>query len=292
MRPRAPFLILIALLVTSVAFAQFRRRSSRDRNTADPRAEQLRGNTEPTPAWKNDTGFEKDVFTFVRIRYGTANRLRSNGIWFGSDRWSIDYPDADLNFAYRLQQMTSIKVDPNGKVLEIGDPELFRYPWIYIVEPGDLVFADEEVPILRRYLLNGGFLMVDDFWGDDEWENFAEQIARVFPDRPIFDIPRTHPIFHCVFPLPEDLNLQCPNFRLGEDSQYNGGVTWERHDAQEVHIRGINDDKGRLCVIVCHNTDNGDGWEREGEYHYYFKEFAEKKAYPLGINIVFYAMTH
>jgi hypothetical protein len=95
-----------------------------------------------------------------------------------------------------------------------------------------------------------------------------------------------------VFDIPNDLNLQCPAiWPWGVNSQFTGR-TWEREDAQEVHIRGINDDKGRLCVVICHNTDNGDGWEREGEDPYYFREFAEKKAYPIGINIIFYAMTH
>ncbi|MEA3209194.1 MAG: hypothetical protein QOE70_2251 [Chthoniobacter sp.] len=242
-----------------------------------------------TPVWKYEPGFEKDVFTFARIRYSSHGGRYG---WRNSRRWSIDYPDADLNLAYRLQQMTSMKVDPDCRVLEITDRDLFRYPFIYIVEPGGLTFTDEEVPILRRYLLNGGFLMVDDFWGEDEWDNLAGELQRVFPDRQIVDLPRSHPVFHCVFDLPEDLNLQCPNVQLGTWSQYNGGITWEREDAHDVHIRGILDDKGRLCVIICHNTDNGDGWEREGENEYYFREFSEKKAYPLGINIIFYAMTH
>lgn len=250
----------------------------------DPRQYQYAGDT---PKWTNAPGFEKDVFTFVRIRYSTGGGRRG----WGGRRWTTDYPDADLNISYRLQQMTSMKVDPNGRVLEIMDPELFRFPFIYIVEPGDLLLEDREVETLRRYLLHGGFLMVDDFWGEDEWENLAGQMKRVFPDREIVDIPREHPLFHCVFPIPADLNLQIPNFRLGEESQGHG-VTWERSDAQECHIRGIYDDKGRLCVIICHNTDNGDGWEREGEFPYYFREFSEKKAYPLGINIIFYAMTH
>jgi hypothetical protein len=243
--------------------------------------------TEETPRWKNPPGFENDVFTFVRIKYRTQGRRR-----YGySDRWATDFPDADLNLSYRLQQLTSLKVDPEGRVLELNEPELFRYPFIYIVEPGDLVFTDEEVPILRKYLLNGGCLMVDDFWGEDEWENLADEMRRVFPEREFKDIPRSHPIFHCVFDLPEDLNLQCPNVRLGTTSQYHG-VTWEREDARDVHIRSITDDKGRIMVIATHNTDNGDGWEREGENEYYFREFAEKKAYPLAINILFYLMTH
>jgi len=239
-----------------------------------------------TPLWKNPAGFERDVFTFVRIRYSThyggSRRAR---------KWATDFPDADLNFSWRLQQMTSLKVDPEPKVLELTDPLLFRYPFIYIVEPGDLAFTDQEIPILRRYLLNGGFLMFDDFWGEDEWDNVAEQMKRVFPDRDFADLPRKHPLFRAVFDLPETLNLQCPNIRTGHNSQYTG-VTWEREDARETHIRGISDDKGRLMVIACHNTDNGDGWEREGESPYYFREFSEKKAYPLGINIIFYVMTH
>jgi hypothetical protein len=271
-------LATLILLIAGVAFAQRNRFMS-------PRNFQ---HSSDTPRWTNAPGFEKDVFTFVRIRYssgyGGFGRRRGGG-------WATDYPDADLNLAYRLQQMTSMKVDPDGKVLEIADPELFRYPFIYIVEPGSLAFTDEEVPILRRYLLHGGFLMVDDFWGEDEWENLADELKRVFPDRDIVDLPRTHPLFHCVFDIPNDLNLQCPNVGLGTESQYDG-ITWERPDAHDTHIRGIFDDKGRLCVIICHNTDNGDGWEREGENQYYFREFSEKKSYPLGINIIFYAMTH
>jgi hypothetical protein len=134
--------------------------------------------------------------------------------------------------------------------------------------------------------------MIDDFWGEAEWANMARELRRVFPDRSFVDLPRSHAIFHCVFDLPDELNLQCPNVDLGTASEHNGGVTWERPDAHDVHIRGIFDDKGRLCVIACHNTDNGDGWEREGENQYYFREFSEKKAYPLSINIIFYSMTH
>ena len=195
------------------------------------------------PDWKNDPAFEKDVFTFVRIQYSSGGRR------FRSRRggWTTDCPDAELNLAYRLQQMTSMKVNPDGRILEITDPDLFRYPFIYIVEPGDLAFEDEEVPILRRYLLNGGFLMVDDFWGEQDWENLADQLKRVFPDREIVDLPRTHPLFHGVFDIPNDLNLQCPNIQTGHDSQYTG-ITWERPDAQECHIRGINDDADLTAV--------------------------------------------
>jgi hypothetical protein len=247
------------------------------------RANPLRGRE---PEWQNDRRFQKDVFTFVRIQYESGGRY---GSYRRFQKWATDFPDSDLNFSFRLQQMTSLKVNPEPKVIALTDPDLYDYPWIYIVEPGDLLFTEQEVGILRRYLLNGGFLMVDDFWGEREWMNFYQQIKRVFPDREPLELPIEHPVFHCVFDLKK--KPQIPNVQLGIESQYHG-ITWERPDAREVHIRGISDDQGRLMVIICHNTDLGDGWEREGENEYYFHEFSEKKAYPLGINIVFYAMTH
>ena len=288
--PLLAFALLSAAVPASAQRGEGRLRQIRQQQPGQPlSARDFAQHSEETPMWKNPAGFERDVFTFVRIRYGS----RSGGFRGGSRKWATDFPDADLNFSWRLQQMTSLKVDPEPKVLEIADPLLFRYPFIYICEPGQLVFNDEDIPILRRYLLNGGFLMFDDFWGDDEWDNVAEQMKRVFPDRDFADLDRKkHPLFSAVFPLPETLNLQCPNIGLGTMSQYDGR-TWERDDGdRETHIRGIADDKGRLMVLACHNTDNGDGWEREGESAYYFREFSEKKAYPLGINIIFYVMTH
>jgi hypothetical protein len=282
-------LLTVLMLAGSIGWAQWRRRNDNDGART---AREIPSDIEPPERWKNPPAFTKDVFTFARIKYRGNNasyRGRGSGVWW------IDAPDSDLNFSYRLQQLTSIKADPDGRVVEITDPELFSFPWVYIVEPGDLAFSDEEVPILRRYLLNGGFLMVDDFWGERQWENFYNEMKRVFPEREPVELGMDHPIFHSVFPLNmEKQKLQVPNFQTGEMSQYTG-VTWERADGEEcreVHFKAIYDDKGRIMVIICHNTDLGDGWEREGEYKYYFKEFSEKIAYPLGINIVFYAMTH
>jgi len=232
------------------------------------------------PDWEIDPDFKDDVFTFVRIRYESSYR------W---NKWATDYPDSDLNFSFRLQQLTSLKVNPQPVVLELTDPELFKYPFIYLIEPGDIVLTNEEIKALRRYCLNGGFLMVDDFWGEREWDTFYGEIKRVFPDRELLELPLEHPIFHCVYDLTEKPQIPSIGAAL---SGRGGGITWERSDAREVHYKGIFDDKGRMMAIVCHNTDLGDGWEREGEDPWYFREFSEKKAYPLGINIVFYAMTH
>ncbi len=235
-----------------------------------------------TPEWKNPPAFTHDVFTFARIRY-------DRGGPYGRGGWATDLPDSDLNLSWRLQQMTSLKVDPNGRVLRLTDPELADFPFVYIVEPGGLSLSEAEVQALRKYLLNGGFLMFDDFWGDREWENVEEEMKRVFPERSFEELPLTHPLYHCVFEIKS--KGQVPNVALGMESEFTS-VTYERYDAQEVHHRGISDDQGHLMVLATHNTDNGDGWEREGESDYYFHNFSEKISYPLGINIIFYAMTH
>ena len=245
-------------------------------------AREVESHSTGTPVWTNRAGFSRDVFTFARIR-----RARSDYGRGGS--WATDAPDSDLNLSYRLQQMTSMKVDPDGRFLWLTDKDLTDYPFIYMVEPGSLSLTDPEIEALRKYLLNGGFLMFDDFWGEEEWANMAEVMKHVFPDRSFSEIPLSHPVYHCVFEI--KTKGQVPNIRLGEQSEYTG-VTWERSDAREVHHRAIFDDRGRMMVIATHNTDNGDGWEREGENDYYFRNFSEKIAYPLGINIIFYAMTH
>jgi hypothetical protein len=234
------------------------------------------------PEWKEDAEVPRDVFRFIRIAY------RSNGYRFRGweDPWHTDAPDAELNLAFRLHEMTSWSVYDKETDLRIEDPRLFDFPFIYMVEPGHLYISDEDATILRKYLLGGGFLMLDDFWGVAEGENAAEQLQKIFPTRELVELPPDHSVFHCVFDLKN--KPQVPSIHIWQ--RY--GVTYERSDAREVDYRAIYDDKGRMMVIFCHNTDNGDGWEREGEDHEYFLEFAEKKAYPLMINILFYTMTH
>lgn len=252
-------------------------------------AREVGSHSTETPVWTNPKGFERDTFTFTRIRYtsggGFGGRRRGPG-------WDTDMPDSDLNLSYRLQQMTSLRADPDGRVIDITDPELFNFPWIYIVEPGSLFLNELEVQALRKYLLNGGFLMLDDFWGDSAWRNVERELKKVFPERSFSELQLDHPLYSCVFQIKS--KGQVPNYRTGEMSKETG-ITWEEHhdgDTRTVHHRVITDDKGRLMVFAAHNTDNGDGWEREGEYHYFFENFSEKIAYPLGINVVFYAMTH
>lgn len=236
------------------------------------------------PTWENEPEFQKDVFTFCRVYFDSAYGGRR------SAKCMTDYPDSDLNFSLRLQQLTTIKVNPQPIVLRLTDPRLFEYPFLYMCEPGHILLSDDEVRALRRYLDNGGFLMADDFWGEDEWYGFYSEIKRVFPDREPIELPLEHEIFqNGVYPLKE--RPQIPAIQQALSGRASGR-TWERPDAREVHYRAILDDNQRVMVMICHNTDLGDGWEREGEHKWYFEEFSVKKAYPLGINIVTYAMSH
>jgi hypothetical protein len=260
-------------------------------------AREVASHSSGTPTWVNEPAFGRDVLTFVRIIY---RRNPDPGLSYSAGHWITDFPDSDLNLSFRVQQATSIRTDPNGRVMKLTNPDLFDYPWIYMVEPGRLYLTDEEAQILRKYLLNGGALMADDFWGELQWQGFADQIKKVFKDRDFVDIPMTNELFHCVFDLKPPLNkLQTPSIHH-ITSQYSPGYhstewTWEHHDGEEckeMHVRGLYDDKGRLMVIATHNCDNGDSWEREGEDDFFFHNFSEKRGYPLGINILFYLMTH
>ena len=276
----AALLLCLAVASGAALAQQFYRRGN-------PRA--LPGDRSGVPNWKVDERFKNDVFTFVRVEYDSAYGGRGWGRWGGG--WRTDWPDSDLNFSYRLQQLTSLKVNPDPITLRLTDARLFDYPFLYMIEPGALLFSEEEVKALRRYLLNGGFLMVDDFWGDYQWQNFYQQIKRVFPEREPEELPLDHEIFRCVYRLKD--KPQVPSIHSWEGP--GSTVTWEWNhvgDTRTVHYKGIFDDKGRMMSIICHNTDLGDGWEREAESPDYFKEFSAKKSYPMGINIVTYAMTH
>src|SRR5205814_2300032 len=213
-----PGLLLIA---ASFAVAQLRpassaSRSRRPRDSAFPNASQFPTAREAIsesanfPNWEYEPRFRKDVFTFVRIEYDVDPEHPGHS---GNDRWKIDFPDSDMNFSFRLQQLMSLRVDPDPVHIRLTDKRLFDYPFIYIVEPGKLKFSEEEVEVLRKYLLNGGFLMLDDFWGEFDWEHFYAEIKRVFPDREPTDLDISHPIFHCVFDLKE--KPQVPNIAIG-----------------------------------------------------------------------------
>lgn len=313
-RPRAFYLASLAILFAVVCAAQYRAGGWRDYRAGDAgpmvqteggqwvnedtvrTARETASHSTGTPNWTNAPGFEKDVFTFTRLILKPGVGARGWG--GGRLGWVNDYPDSDLNLSFRLQQLTSFNVDPDGRVLKLIDPALFSYPLIYMVQPGRMELRDEEVPLLRKYLLNGGALLADDFWGTREWENFEAQMRRVLPERQWSELPMEHPLLHCVFDLKGPMNnLQVPTIHLWErnydPNNPRSTSSFRRGEgSQEMHLRAWFDDQHRIMVIATHNTDNGDGWEREGENEEYFHTFSETRAYPLAINILFYLMSH
>jgi hypothetical protein len=230
-----------------------------------------------TPEWTNPVGFEKDVFTFARLRYDSPGR----SIPVGRNRggWTTDLPDADLNLSYRLQQMTAIKVDPNARLVRATDPDLADFPFLFISAPGSLALTDDEVTALRAYLQNGGFILMTDSWGDNDENNVNRVFQRVLPGSKFIELPIEHPLYHAVFNITE--KAQVPNIRIGM-----------KIPGTRIAHRVILDDKGRIMAMSLHNSDDSDGWEREGEDHDYFEQYSEKIAYPLAMNILIYQMTH
>lgn len=266
-------------------------------------AREVASHSTGTPEWTNPPGFEKDVFTFARVVFKSADtsgrRTRyemGRGPRLG---WWVDFPDADLNFSYRLQQLTTIRANPDGRVLKLTDPELPDYPFLYVTHPGYIKLTDPEATALTHYLRNGGVLLVNDFWSQADWDGFEEQMRRVLPGQSWTELDMDHPLFNCVYKIPGPMRrLQVPTLQFwNHDFDFNDPnshlqTVYRGEGSDTVHIRAWYDDRQRISVLAIHNSDVADGWERESESEEYFKTFSEKIAYPLGVNIVFYLMTH
>jgi hypothetical protein len=228
-------------------------------------------------------------YTFCR---GMYESVRREPLGTG---WRTDYPDADINFSIRLSELTKTRVSkqpdgvPNHLVIPLTDDALFQCPVLEMEDVGTIGLSEAEAVRLRDYLLKGGFLYVDDFWGSAAWAQWEEEIGRVLPrsEYPIVDLTMDHPLFRSMFVIGKVPQIPSINF-WGR----SGGATSERgSDSDEVHIRGISDRAGRLMVLMTHNTDISDAWEREGEDPRYFYQFSPD-GYALGINIVLYALSH
>src|SRR5436190_1014970 len=264
-------------------------------------AREVNSHSSGTPDWTNAPGFEQDVFTFTRIIFQNNRQASTSGrrTRFWRLGWWVDYPDADLNFSYRLQQLTSMKTDPDARVIKLSDPAICNYPLLYMEHAGYMGLSDDEVTALRKHLLNGGALFVNDFWGSEEWNGFAAEIKRVLPDRSWTELSTDHPVFSCVYNLRVPMQrLQVPTIQFWNpnfdpsDPESELQTIFRGEGSKEMHVRAMFDDHQRMMILAIHNSDISDGWEREGENEQYFKQFSEKVAYPLGINMIFYLMTH
>ena len=227
-------------------------------------------------------------FHFCRLMY-TAVRAQQRGMG-----WGTDYPYADINFSIRLSEMTKTSVskkgkDPNHLVVRPTDEWLGMCPFLMASDPGSAGFTPEDAEGLRNYLLKGGFLWVDDYWGPYAWEDFAREIAKVLPpgQYPIKDLPPDHPIHRALFEV-----ASVPQVPAWQFWSQTGGDTSEMGPlSARAHMAAITDAQGRVMVLMTHNTDIADSWEREGEDPSYFYAFSPN-GYALGMNVAVYAMTH
>ena len=248
---------------------------------------QRRGRFGPSVRMATLEAFDGD-FHFCRIMF-SGNRYGDGG------GWGVDYPRADINVSIRLSEITMTRVsmasggEPHNLVTTLTDPALFQCPFIMMTEVGAIYFDDEEAASLRNYLLKGGFLWADDFWGEYAWSAWAAAFARVLPPGqfPIRDLPLDHPVFKSMFVLPKVPQIPSINFWAG-----SGGGTSERgSDSAVAHARAVFDAQNRMMVLMTHNTDIGDSWEREADDPEYFLRFSVD-GYAFAINVLLYALTH
>jgi hypothetical protein len=230
------------------------------------------------------------AFVVCRLAYRS---VRAEPMGIG---WQTDYPFAEINLTTRLSELTKTRVSraengaPNHFVVRLTDDALFNCPLTVASDVGSLGFRTEEIERLRTYLLKGGFLWVDDFWGSLAWRQWASEIAKVLPpaEYPIEDVALDDPLLKTMFEvkqIPQITNIQ---FWRGVD----GRSTSERgSDSVDVHLRAIRDARGRIIVLMTHNTDVADSWEREGEDPAFFQQFSPS-GYALGIDVLLHAMTH
>lgn len=208
-------------------------------------------------------------------------------------RWETDFPEGDDNFSHRLTQLTRINVAPRASSRLLTASDLGDFPLLYMSDPGYMVITEQERVAFENYLARGGFVWVDDFWGDAEWQQFADVMRTVLPNREWRVLTPDHPIFHTVFDLHEMPQIPALPFASpgGSTAESPGAHKFPAGSLDEPQMRAWLDDDGRIMVLATHNTDVGDGWEREAYGEWYFETFSTR-SYMVGVNVVIYAMTH
>ncbi len=226
-------------------------------------------------------------FMFCRLLYTSVRREP------GGYGWNTDYPGSDHNFTLRMSQLTTASMsewsdgEPGYAVVRPTDPELFECPFLFASDIGTAGFTGEEAMKLREYLLKGGFLWVDDFWGERAWYHWTGELERILPGAQIVDLTTDHPLFSNVF-----LVKRIPQVPSIQHWRRSGGRTSERGmESAEPHMRAVFDEKGRMLVLMSHDTDIADGWEREGEERAFFDSFSPE-SYAIGANVAVWSMTH
>ena len=227
------------------------------------------------PTIKNRSADGREFF-FTRAIYSGGGRR------FYGGSWATDYPKADRQLLTIIDRLIDLDAYEWENAIRLDDPNLRKFPFLYALEVGYMYMTEPEVKGLRDYLLAGGFLMIDDFWGTRQWANFESEIKRVLPEYPIVEVPLDHPVFNTVYEIEEI--VQVPSLYRAQ-----GGPTWQS-DGVEPHVRGIFDEDGRLMVIINWNTDIGDAWEW-AEHPYYPLRYSTY-AIEITVNVIVYAMSH
>ena len=225
---------------------------------------------------------QKAEFAWSRLSYASNMSSSRYGGWGHGGSWSRDYPKADRQFLIAMHRLTRIDGRPTEQVVNLDSDEIFNYPWVYAVQVQTWTFTDDEAKRMREYLLKGGFLMVDDFHGTADWENFNNGMKQIFPDRPSEDLESGDEIFHVLYDL--DDKMQVPGEQF-----IRTGRTYEK-DGYVPKWRAIRDDKGRIMVAICHNMHLGDAWEWADDPQY--PEVFASMAFRVGLNYIVYGMTH
>jgi len=230
------------------------------------------------------------AFSFCRILYTSVRREPAGG------GWRTDYPYGEINLMIRLSELTKTPVPFQGErqpmhyVVRLTDEALFECPFTMASDVGTIGLSQEEADQLRLYLLKGGFLWVDDFWGTAAWTQWTRELSKALPpaEFPIEDVALSDPIFSTQFVVTEVPQIT----NIGFWRRSGGRETSERgYDSVDAHFRAIRDSHGRIMVVMTHNTDVADSWEREGEDPGFFYQFSPH-GYALGIDVLLYAMTH
>ncbi len=218
---------------------------------------------------------------FPQARYGRALGT-GGGNWLrGGTAWTVDYPEGDRTFARLLERLTTIDVRTVEQPVNLDDgDDVYYWPFLISGLVGAWDLTDAQAAKLREYLLRGGFLLCDSFYGTVEWEGFTAGMNRVFPDRPIVELPDSHPVFHAVYDLSD--RPAVPTWQHLPYGYRNGGDT--------PHWRAILDDDDRVMVMIAFNNDIADGWQRADEPRY--PQEAANAAIRLGVNFAVYAMSH
>ena len=234
--------------------------------------------------------------TLARAEYdsiggmGEAYYAFEGRIWA---RWETDFPQAERNFSKRLAELTRLSPERVPVRRRFTAPDLGDYPLLFMSDPGYMRFTSEEAEALRAYLENGGFLWMDDCWGDAEWASFERFMRAVLPERHWREVPIDHPIFQTVFEFDEMPQIPARSFagRGGSTSEPPWFHRYPAGDLSRATMRGYFDGEGRLMAIGTHNTDVFDGWEREAYGSWYFERFSTQ-SYRLGVNVLTYVLTH